>query len=231
MTPFLTLSSTYEHVEVGLYSGNTALARESIDKKLASKELVSAIGRILGAHRAHIRDIAFIAVNQGPAPFTTLRTVIATANGLNFASGIPLVGVDGFRALAYTCRNDQWPHTVYILNAFGNDAYFYVERPDADPLIGYDHIGTLLERIHAWFPHERIRFVGNGITTYADQIHASFGEHAHLAYDEPSYAPTDMIAHMGNELWHMKEGITTHILPLYLKKHACQIALEAQSQR
>lgn len=231
MTQFLTLSSTYEHVEIGLYTGNTALARESIDKKLASKELVSALGRILGAHRAHIKDIAFIAVNQGPAPFTTLRTVIATANGLNFASGIPLVGVDGLRAFAHTCRNSQWPYTVYVLNAFGNDAYFYAERPEADPLIGYDQIGTLLERIHTWFPHERIRFVGNGITTYGDQIRASFGERAYLAHDEPSYVPLDMIARMGNELWHMKEGITTQVLPLYLKKHACQIALEAQEKR
>jgi len=95
MAYFLGLQNTYDSVELGLFSEKPHLIdAHSLPKTQASSELILALAQFLQKHQLHFAQLPFIVVNQGPGPFTTLRTVIATANGLSFASAIPLIGVD-----------------------------------------------------------------------------------------------------------------------------------------
>ncbi len=99
MNFFLALQNTYDHVEVGLFSRTPQLVSSySIAKMEASRSLIPSLERFLQEQQLHLKDFPFLVVNQGPGPFTTLRTVIATANGLSFATGIPLIGVDALEA-------------------------------------------------------------------------------------------------------------------------------------
>ncbi len=49
--------------------------------------------------RLRFLDLAFIAAHQGPAPFTTLRVCLTTVNGFAFATGMPLIGINGLQEL------------------------------------------------------------------------------------------------------------------------------------
>ena len=49
--------------------------------------------------RLTFRRFAFVAAHQGPAPFTTLRVCLTTVNGFAFATGVPLIGVNGLQEL------------------------------------------------------------------------------------------------------------------------------------
>jgi len=62
--------------------------------------LLPAIDGVLHAAGRKLADLDAIATTVGPGSFTGLRTGLAAAQGLAFASGLPLVGVDRFSALA-----------------------------------------------------------------------------------------------------------------------------------
>lgn len=58
-----------------------------------SEKLLKTINQLLVQTKKSVKDIAGIAVVQGPGSFTSLRVGITTANALGFALDIPVVGV------------------------------------------------------------------------------------------------------------------------------------------
>lgn len=96
--PALVLQSTYDQIEIGLVIDGQLGTQINLNKAQASSQILLAIDQLLQAHRCKVTDLQFIAANLGPAPFTSLRVVIATVNGLCFATGVPLIGVNGLQA-------------------------------------------------------------------------------------------------------------------------------------
>src|SRR3990170_4281291 len=131
MTLFLSIQNTYEAIEIALFKDDQLVAALKEDKSRASKELIPLIAYLLLRARITMKDLAFIAVNQGPGPFTTLRVVIATVNGLSFATNVPLVGIDSLDAFLEEYKNSEHP-TIILLNAFNNDVYYAIKKVD-DP--------------------------------------------------------------------------------------------------
>ncbi|MCL4361563.1 tRNA (adenosine(37)-N6)-threonylcarbamoyltransferase complex dimerization subunit type 1 TsaB [Candidatus Dependentiae bacterium] len=123
---FLTLSTGYHHIFIALSDKEKLIAKKEIENKLASKNLILIIDEILKENNLKLSDVKFICVNQGPAPFTSLRTSIATANGIAFATNIPLVGVNGLDALMNEYYGPKFDLNVAILNAFAGDVYFEI---------------------------------------------------------------------------------------------------------
>lgn len=95
---YLVLQSTYDLIEIGLGADHTLLDQVSLNKMDANRNLILEINSLLLKHNLTLEQLSFIATNLGPAPFTSLRVVIVTANGLAFATGIPLIGVNGLQA-------------------------------------------------------------------------------------------------------------------------------------
>src|SRR5688572_29545137 len=98
MTIFLALQNTYHLIEVAVCNEDSIIESVTIDKVHASKELLPIINKLLMRHNFTLQSLSFLTINQGPGPFTTLRVVITTANGISFATGLPLIGVDGLIA-------------------------------------------------------------------------------------------------------------------------------------
>ena len=117
-SPYLVIHSGYHGVHIGVYDGTRMLGEQSIDKKLASSLLMQTILDILTQHLLHMHDLLFIGVHAGPAPFTTLRVGITTANGIGFASKLPLIPVNGLELLS-----NLYPEYTVLLNAFCEDVY------------------------------------------------------------------------------------------------------------
>ena len=73
MNHFLVFQHTYNGVQVALFDGQQLVQVATENKKQASKNIVALADEMLRVNNVFFRDLSFIAANQGPGPFTTLR--------------------------------------------------------------------------------------------------------------------------------------------------------------
>jgi|GEM_PF-616425 len=171
MTLFLTLNGTFQHVEIGLFQDTKLLKTIIIKNSNTNKLIIPTIDSLLKEESLSLTNLAFIAANQGPGPFTTLRTILTTINALNFASNIPIIGIDSLIGLAreydahlhshmYThagtdtntdtntntnINSNPEPPIIVLLDAFNNDVYYCIKKKEADSYqTGYTKIDILL---------------------------------------------------------------------------------------
>ena len=214
---YLAIQTTYLQLQIGLFENQKLLDTLCADKKIASKTIITHIQTLLNSNNRALSDLSFIAVNQGPAPFTSLRVVIATVNGLSFGSSIPLVGVDGLAAFMQEYQNSAWPYTIALLNAFNQDAYYALQTPLLFEK-GCINIDTLLAKLKKITNTQPVRFIGSGTELFADQILQHFGPLASIPEPLPEYPSIEQIASCALNQWKNKKNITDQILPLYLKQ-------------
>lgn len=213
---YLTIQNSYIDVQLGLYKNNNCITFVTIHKHNASALLVETIKQALNTHHIKLTDLSFIAVNQGPGPFTTLRTVIATVNGLNFSLGIPLIGIDGIQALLDEYKNKNTP-TIALLNAFNQDVYFAIRTPQHKNItIGSQNIQTLMEQLKLEFSSvDSCTFIGNGAELHQELITALM-PHSHIE-STLTYCSLHTIAKKALAQWHNKEYTITQLQPIYIK--------------
>ncbi|MCL4229914.1 tRNA (adenosine(37)-N6)-threonylcarbamoyltransferase complex dimerization subunit type 1 TsaB [Candidatus Dependentiae bacterium] len=217
MSIFLSVQHTYSGVEIALFDKLHLQAAVSDDKKRASKTFIALIDELLASQQLHVRDIAFCAVNQGPGPFTTLRVVIASMNGLNFATKIPLIGIDGLDALVQEYGVSHTP-TIALLNAFTQDVYYAIHDASRSAYRkGYQNITTLLLELHATYPSQPLYFIGNGSLLHETLIKKILGEQAIFAQPLPEHCSINRIGLMGYHYWQNHMNISQQLSPLYLK--------------
>lgn len=219
MSFFICLHNTYNSVEVVLSSTNSILNKVSITKECASANLIPQIDNLLKSSSIKINEITCLIVNQGPAPFTTLRTMIATANGISFATKIPLVGVDGLTSLLHEYTDQSNFTTIALLNAFNKAVYYALQLDkNAVPIIGYDSITSVLLSLKEQLNDSTVRFIGNGASLYKKEILEIFGNDAYIPEPLPQTSSVEFILKQGLEQWHQKFNIYKQLEPLYLKK-------------
>ena len=218
MNHFLVFQHTYNGVQVALFDDQQLVQITTENKKQASKNIVALADEMLRVNNVSFRDLSFIAANQGPGPFTTLRVIIATVNGLAFATQKSLIGVDGLDALLSEYRNESYPITVALLNAYGGDVYFGVEiLRNTKREKGYQHIASLLSHLNSSFPTQTIRFIGQAVSMHTQLIDQTFGDRAFIPAPLPEHCSTKQVGKMALHSRTKQEGLTNQLLPLYLK--------------
>ncbi len=218
MAYFISIQSTYDSVEFALCNEKEIVQIISEHKITASKNFFSCLSSLLSDHSVSLSDISFIAVNQGPGPFTTLRVVIASVNGISFATGIPLIGIDGLDALLLENKNDAKIIKVALLNAFSQDAYFAILQHEKVIDKGCKNILLLLQEIKNTYHDAHITFIGNGVQLFSEQLHAFFPEQAKLNNQMLPMASINQISLMGWERWIEKKDLSAKLMPIYLKQ-------------
>ena len=218
MSHFLAIQHTYEGIELGLFNDQGLLQMLSEDKRMASKNCVALAQELLQANALSFQDLSFFTANQGPGPFTTLRVVIASINGLAFASKKPLIGIDGLDALLDEYADSNWPITIALLNAYSKDVYFGIDQQEVPKRYkGYKNIMELLSELQKTFPTQPLRFIGQGSGMYEEQIFSVFGDQAVLPTELPKHCSLQQIGLMARTSWKNKEHLVQQLLPLYLK--------------
>ncbi len=210
---FLAIQHTYHavHMSIGTPEGLGPIT--TLDKTQASKDAISAVAALLKSHQLTLDDLAFIAVNQGPGPFTTLRVVISTVNGLSFARKIPLIGVNGLQAFT---QEYPAPNKVILLNAFAGDVYYLIET-DGTQTFGSGAVKLVLDEVMQKIPHDQILFLGNGTILHEQLIKDTFGARAQFDSPIPETASLAAIARQGIAQWQAQENISYQLQPLYFK--------------
>ncbi len=208
----LAIQSTYQSIEVGLCFDGVIKAVVQEHKSSASKNIVPLIGSLLAGQNLTFADVEYIAVNQGPAPYTTLRVVIATVNGLAYATGKPIFGVDAFSALAYEISDSGKP-TYILLDAFNKDVYYAQVINHVIIQSGCMQTSELPQIIPVNTP---IYFIGNACETYAPILTQLYPEATLIP--EHSYPQLSSIAIIARHQWSLNPHGKSHISPLYLKE-------------
>lgn len=219
----LIIHSSFSHTEVALSKAKQCSVPIILASQHASSQLVPAITTLLQSSSLQLTNLAFIGVNAGPGPFTSLRTVIATANGLYFATHLPLVAVNGIETFVREHKEEEYTHTFAILNAFGNDVYYaHYQHKDIRIDSGYINIEDWIAGLVSFLqhhPHARIKFIGNACSTYQQRINSRF--ETPLILTEPAQFPSlTAISQQAWKQWETKEIATGEITPLYLKLQA-----------
>jgi len=217
---FLAIQNTYHTVQIALAEDDMCIDILQEEKQYASKNFVIMLDILLKRNDIKLTDLSFCVVNQGPSPFTTLRSVIASVNGLHFALNIPLIGIDGLEALFNEHKNALAKNSLVLLNAFNNDVYFYFHK-NKIAVKGYKKIDLLLDTVREQLPDEPITFFGNGAPLYREKIEKTFSkQYIHFLEPMPETCSIEHVAKMGYHSWQNKESVTTAITPLYLKQHS-----------
>jgi tRNA threonylcarbamoyladenosine biosynthesis protein TsaB len=215
----LGLQATYTHSDVGIFQdGNLILSAEK-DKTLASRELIPLCAALLMEIGISLKDVSYIAINQGPAPFTTLRTVITTANGLAYATKIPLVGINGLALLLDESlqRYKGTPQTpVVVLHAFGNDVYCGYQQPDNTFFFGCISLPECIEQLSKNSTQSYV-LVGNGALMHRELCKDALGDRVVIPDIIQPYASITALGKHAWQEWQAKKT-QTQIQPLYLKK-------------
>ncbi len=216
----LCLHTTHDGIALALARCGCVLATSKVGRAQASAHLVTAIAAILEENGCCIADVAHLVVTRGPAPFTTLRTVIATANGISFARGIPLVGINALEALADEYAESAH-HFVALLDAF-NDAVYYCidDKTTRKRLVGCANLPALLVDLARDYQDKEVMFFGSGARLYEANIRAAGGLRPSVVGHDVHGASLGHIAQVGHDEWMAGRCVLKgHPLePLYIKK-------------
>ena len=217
MDIFLAIQHTYDGIEFALFRGQTILEQQALSKFHASAQLIPTLDAMFKRHNITLSDLAFIAAHQGPGPFTTLRVVIATINGISFARKIPLVGVNGLEAFLREYPNEHGVRSVCLLNAFNHDVYYAYYDDHQKLVMGAANGEQFLHDLASLYPAQNMQFIGNAVLAHRTLIESLFAERSLIPASIPDTNSIKQIGIMGYEQWQRQENVTYQLIPHYLK--------------
>lgn len=214
---FISLEGSYSSLEISLYRGFDILEKFEEDNLRASSLLIPKIKNLLEHNSLDLKDLDFIAVDQGPGAFTSLRVVITIVNALAFANKIPLIGVDGLDALYFQAEDKiDSKNIIVILNAYNNDVYFAYNK-DGELEKGYKNIDLLISELKDFYKDKDIIFIGNAYKLHKEIISLKLNN-SYFNMEVPS---ADQIAKMALERWEKNnKDVSYKLMPLYLKSQS-----------
>lgn len=221
MPYYLAFQNNYDEVQIALLQDTRIIDQKSVIKTKASKELIVLLNDLLVQNSVRLADIVCFIANEGPGPFTTLRVVITTVNGLSFATAIPIIGVNALEVALSEWRSAKYPATAIFFNAFGADVYSIIEHHNKIIFKGVAPVNQLIALIKA--SKVQTRFLGNGAKLYQQLIEKELGSQAIIPDVIPDYCSIDAIAQEGISEWEQKKKGTFQLMPYYLKKHPAQL--------
>jgi tRNA threonylcarbamoyl adenosine modification protein YeaZ len=219
MIRFLAMHSTYHTVEYALYHGQKVVECVTLDKVHASSRLVPSLQQLLIHHACPLSDLTYITVNRGPAPFTTLRTLITTINGIRFARHVPLIGIDGF-AIWFCMLPDTTYDTAIIMNAFNQEIYIALRQAGSSAYQSwYGPVPQVIQQLQATITTKLV-LAGNALPLYHGIFEQTMRDR--VLFNEINFM-TDSLhysALLSLQAWHDDKQSSMPLTPLYLKTTA-----------
>ena len=193
--PYLAIQHTQDTFEIALFIDNNFIDTISDDKRYTSKLFIPHLEQLLSKNNITFAELSFCVVNCGPGPFSTLRSIIASANGLHLATNIPLISIDGLEATFLEFYDPAYENTVVLLNAFNNESYYLIAHHNHIISTGYKKTELLTQEIAERFPASTLNIVDNKICSIKT------------------------IGRLGYEKYSNKQSANGYLAPLHLKKH------------
>jgi tRNA threonylcarbamoyladenosine biosynthesis protein TsaB len=200
-------------IETSDYVGGVALIRDGrpvVEVGLASKEthsrrLMVIIKWSMQRLGADWSDLDLIAVSLGPGSFTGLRIGLATAKGLAFALGLPLIGVPTLDALAshvVACKGDL---VCPVLDARKSQVYtaLYQIRNSGELEKISQYKAIFPEELADFVPPygQRVLLLGGGLLLYQDIFVNGLGNRAVIVPSHIAHVRAASVGIMAELRW------------------------------
>jgi tRNA threonylcarbamoyladenosine biosynthesis protein TsaB len=216
----LAVDTTTSTGSVALLKETNLIAEVNIDSSSTySERLLPAVDFLLKTNKMSIQDIDGFAVAVGPGSFTGIRIGLSTVKSFSFASGKPVAGVSGLKALAEKLRHSQAHLLCPLLDAKKGEIYAALFESKGDKLFEVVPQGVYSpDRFFSLLPSHRIvSFIGNGVEVYRKKIFQYFKDKARLSHRSQFIAHE--VGRLGYELLKRKKGKSAEELePLYFRK-------------
>ncbi len=213
----IVIHHTYNQVIIALCNQDTIVTQKIISNKDISKLCIPTIDELLSNARYKLANLSFIATNTGPGPFSTVRSIIATVNGLHLAIRIPLISIDGLQTLfSEHNKHNKTKTVIALLNAYNNEVYFAFKH-DGYHESGYANIDDLLKHFEQIYKDKKFLFVGNGSVLHEEKIVKIFNNNATITHDK-QHASIEYVVMRAFAEWET-EDIRLYLTAEYTKNY------------
>ncbi|KKR96951.1 MAG: hypothetical protein UU47_C0004G0006 [candidate division TM6 bacterium GW2011_GWE2_41_16] len=118
----------YQTTHIGLLIDDALCATVSLSNHQSNQQFILSLDQLLKTNDCSLCDCSAIGLYRGPAPFTTLRNIVASVNALAWASGLPIHAAHGVKLMLWSLAKQvdlQQNQAVCVaLYAFGQDVYY-----------------------------------------------------------------------------------------------------------
>ncbi|MBC8524653.1 MAG: tRNA (adenosine(37)-N6)-threonylcarbamoyltransferase complex dimerization subunit type 1 TsaB [Chlorobium phaeobacteroides] len=147
----LAIECTHQSISVAAV-GHVGVVEETVHQwQRTAESIIPLADRVLAAAEMVMSDIDFLALSRGPGSFTALRIGMATAKGMAYGLGRPLVTVSTMEAFAASaCEKVGSRFLVPVIPARKGEWYYAVYRangkgPEEVEKTAFVHVDTLRE--------------------------------------------------------------------------------------
>ncbi len=193
-----------------------------ISRETHSRRLMVTVKWLMQSYGVDWPDIDLLGVGLGPGSFTGLRIALATAKGLAFATGIPLIGVPSLDALAgqvVPCKGDFVCPMVNIRRSQVYTATYQAIDPGKLEKIGPDKVLSPKDFVASAPRDHRILLLGDGVLPYQDILMHGLGDRAVVLPRDMVYVKATSIGILTEAIWQRNkkdDGLKT-LRPIYAR--------------
>ncbi len=217
MATFLLIYTATAHASVCLSKNGVVIAcLETTDQKSHSSFIQPAIDTLCKQTGISLSSIDAIAISIGPGSYTGLRVGMATAKGIAYALGKPLIGINTLQIIAAAAKQKYPNHHSAIcalLDARRMEVFTGIYAHSLEPITPSTALILDPQTFENELANEAILFVGDGTEKFK-----AICEHPNAHFDEHlSYGASDMLALTENAFALTDFLDLAYSEPLYIK--------------
>jgi len=205
--------------------GEVVRYRNQMMDRVLSSSIVPAIHDILKAAEIPLEQLEGFAVGLGPGSFTSLRVGLATAKGLAFATGKPVVGIPSLDILAnHVTELEEDTAVCALSDAKRHLVYAAVYRViDGGLQREGDYHLAKIDDVLKGLKKDTV-FVGDGIQLYRQEISKTLGAKARFTEEKLWMPQARQLAMLAQDRFLGQDtDDVMSLVPMYLYPEDCQV--------
>lgn len=196
------------------------------DTRNHSEKIMPLIEQIFKDTNLTLQDIDLIVCDKGPGSFTGIRIGVGTVLAFKDSLNIECVGISSLEALAYNVNSEGY--ICSLIDAKNNNVYFGLFKLEDGQYTQIDNLNfkSINEVINILSQYNfPITFVGDGAIINQEFLKTNFSNCNFCVKNELSSYSLGIAGYNA-----YKKGISTSVMPLYLRKSQAERALEEKSK-
>ena len=189
MALLLCIDTAVAESSVCLAENGTSIAvKRSPDQKESASWIHIAIRDLLRENGVSLPSLQGIALSGGPGSYTGLRVGMATAKGLCYAAGLPLMLVDTLQMMAAAATHEPAALLCPMIDARRMEVFTAIYNRSLEPVVPYQPVVLERDSFAHLLAQHAVLFFGNGsakfrgLTQHPNAVFRDIFPHAgHLA--------------------------------------------------
>ena len=212
------------------WNKHSANARGSDSLGHCAETVIPLINSLLEKRHLTLADLSAIAVSIGPGSFTGLRVGLATAKGIAYSGGLPLIGISTLLALAAGVKNFDGI-ICCLLDARKNEVYMglfrragdVLSRLTDDALFPIDTAIEWIRRNLAETSTDLLCVIGDAGEVHRQELISAFDGKMVLNSDHDDTSVAQQVALLARERLGESLDDLGSLVPVYLRRPQAEV--------